>query len=518
VDGPKRMVGKYELLQELGRGATAKVYLARHSETGESVCLKIFHESFASGNRALERIRRETTLASSLNHENVVRVIEILPEDPPVLVMQFIDGHNLEKIQPRLPYILPEVSVLIAIEIAKGLEHAHEHGIIHRDLKPENILVSEKGKVYVSDFGLAKIKDGITVTETQALVGSLDYLSPEQATGDRLTSASDLFSLGSILYFLTTGTRPFAKESIVATLGAIRLEDPDAPQSRNPKMSAELSRIILKTLNKKTEDRYVDVRSFRAALEDYLRRLGLGPEHFNLPHWFEEFTSMTMEALQRSADQLVERCEQSLKKQEQRTFIEDLSHLSAKAPASAALRRLTESYDRFHTRAQVKKRVLWVAAGLLLVVIFGLSGYGYKHWTSNRIGTAAETTPVIIPPKVAEVIPAPSPLKKKVLVTRPGVKPEPKVVEAKPEAQDVAASAEEVAETETSQTYAGVVQFNVPKDSEVYWDHNRINAKAPLINQRPGKHLLIINRPGYDLVRTTINVKETEPTKVTLHE
>jgi serine/threonine protein kinase len=527
-----RFVGQYELHEELGRGATARVYLGRHRTTGEQVCLKIFHESFASGGRAMERIRRETALAGSLVHPNIVRVVEILPEDPPVLVMQFVQGQNLERLQPRLPYVLPEVSALIAIDIAKGLEFAHERGIIHRDLKPENILISNDGHVYVSDFGLAKVKDGITVTETEALIGSLDYLSPEQANGDRVTALSDLFSLGSILYFLTTGTRPFSKESIVATLGAIRTEDPDEPQSRNPKLSAELSRIITKTLHKDPNLRYANVGEFRKALESYLKGIGLSEEYFCLRSWFAEPTSTTMEALHRSAEHLTQRCESALKKGDKTAFIRDLSHLSAKAPASAALKRLTESHAAAHSKGQMRRRIF---AGIICLFLFLGAGVAFYPRLNKKPEISKpvvqENTP--LPPPVTK--PPPS-LKKKSLVQlgtkrietikpqrqkAPELKPEPQPETQKvtQTAVTVAPKANEIDLSEPDHTPGtGTVYFKVPIDAEVYWDRKRVDVDQPLKNQPVGNHLLIINRPGYDLVRTEIMVKEGEPTRVKLHD
>src|SRR5262249_49967225 len=157
-------------LRELGRGATAKVFLARDAASGDEVSLKIFHPDVFRNARSAMRIGREMALARELQHPRIVRVRGIVDDtDPPALVMDYVAGENLETAQRRFPYVLPEVAALVAADILDALTYAHERGVIHRDLKPENILFGDDGRVVVTDFGLAKLRDVATATRSNLL-------------------------------------------------------------------------------------------------------------------------------------------------------------------------------------------------------------------------------------------------------------------------------------------------------------------------------------------------------------
>jgi eukaryotic-like serine/threonine-protein kinase len=170
-------IDRYFLLEELGRGATAKVYLGKDENSGELVSIKVFHPEVLRHRGLTPRIQREISLSASLRHPNIVRLTQVLTHfDPPVLIMEYVDGDNLEFFQSRLPYVLPEVSVLIILQILEALEYAHQQGIVHRDLKPENVLIDRQGKVVVTDFGLAKWRESTALTESNFLVGSLEYM------------------------------------------------------------------------------------------------------------------------------------------------------------------------------------------------------------------------------------------------------------------------------------------------------------------------------------------------------
>jgi eukaryotic-like serine/threonine-protein kinase len=329
-----QVVGKYELLNEIGRGATAIVYLARYSVGDDLVCVKLFHPSLFSDSVAYQRVQREFEVARLLQHPNIVPVREIIENKPPALVMNYVEGKNLEDFQRNLPYVLPEVSALIVLDILKALEYAHQQGVIHRDLKPSNILISNSGCVFVSDFGLARFAGDSTLTGTNVLVGTPDYVSPKQILGETPSVQSDLFSLGAIFYFLTTGTRPFARSSMAATLYAIRGEEPESPQRRNPKLPAELSRMISRALAKDPKDRFQTALEFRQAIEGYLETLGLGSNQLKIRDWIMEPTSSTMNALNCAAEALVHGCEEAVRHGDHELFLERLGHLSLKAPGS----------------------------------------------------------------------------------------------------------------------------------------------------------------------------------------
>jgi serine/threonine protein kinase len=484
---PIESLGPYEGLEEIGRGATARVLLGRHQTTGVKVCLKVFHEGLLRDPRSRQRVLSEIELSQSLSHPNIVPIVEVLEKDPPVLVMQYVDGQNLEVFQSRLPYVLPEVSALIVREIAKGLQHAHSRNIIHRDLKPENVLVSTTGNVFITDFGLAKQIDTASLTEVNAIVGSLHYLSPEQVRGDRVGAATDIFSLGAIFYFLTTGTRPFLRSTLPATLTAIREQAPQPAREQNPKVSIELNRIIEKALAKDPANRFADAKQFETAITTYLEGLGLTEDRFNLPVWIASSQSETMEALRVAASQLEQRCEDLFSRKNKKALLEGLSHLSLKAPGSAVLARLSVGSAAIRSASSLRKRYTTAAiAGV--VVSLGLAYYFSKSRTEAPVADSTSGLDVASQASgVAETAPARA--NRRAAPVKPAKKTGP-----------------------------GTVIFKMPRDAEVFWDFERVYNGAVLRDQAEGRHSLIVNRPGHDLERSEIMVKGDEPVRVNIHE
>lgn len=489
----KSVVGSYALQSEIGKGATSSVFLATHTETGDKVSIKLFRKDLFSDPVANQRIQRELNLATSLHHPNIVSVKEVLANTPPALVMSYIEGKNLEQLQPNLPYVLPEVSVLIVIEILKGLQYAHEQGVIHRDLKPSNILVGTNGRVYVSDFGLAKMIGASTLTETNVLVGSLDYISPEQSNGDTLTFASDLFSVGSMLYFLTTGTRPFSRNNIASTIAAVQSEDPDPPQNRNPKLSPTLSRIIRKALTKDPAARFSSALEFQKALESHLASLGLAQADTTLTQWFSDPTGFTLDSLQRSAISLTSHCENLLDEGKTELFLESVAHLSARAPGSAGVSRLTLKYELAEKKRKRKKTFL-IAGGVwafLVIVAAGVAIVMASRPEIEEVSAPTATAPALTSTQAAPpsdpVVSQPLIPKKRVTPPKPKEPPAP----------------------------TGSVQFTVPEDAEIFWDYKRIRRPEEVLeNQKVGKHKLIINRPGFELFRKDVEIVAGKITEV----
>lgn len=499
-----QVVGKYELLSEIGRGATAIVYSARDPVNGEEVCVKLFHPALFSDPIAFQRVQREFEVARLLRHPNIVPIREIIEGKPPALVMNYIGGKNLEDFQLSLPYVLPEISALIILEILNALEYAHEKGVVHRDLKPSNILISSAGSVFVSDFGLARLMGDLTMTGTNSLVGTPDYISPEQVLGDTPSIQSDLFSLGAIFYFLTTGTRPFARASMAATLYAIRSEDPEPPQKRNPKLPAELSRIISKALAKSPEERFQTAREFKQAIEVYLDGLNLGPAHLKIRDWFSDPASSTMNSLSRAAEALVIDCERAVKAGDQESFLEKLAHLSLKAPASPGLSRLTELYQQRLNKVRFRKTVL---AGLLVIVIVaGAIGFVIVRGSGSLAEPVVDKT--FAPPP--EVVAAKPDLGAPAAADRPkAVRPSPG-----PKSNPVVNKAAEAAPVPAT----GSVSIRVSPGIQLFWDFREIHEDTFLTGQREGQHELIINRPDYELVRKSIKVTAGQVTEVNVNE
>jgi hypothetical protein len=263
--------GRYELVRALGAGGMGCVHLTRDSVLSREVALKVLDERHAGSEEFVERFRREAKAAASLSHPNIVAVYDYGENEQgsPYIAMEHVPGGTLkDRIQERskLP---PRVAAAVALQIASALEVAHERGIIHRDVKPENVLVTEDGNVKVADFGIAKAAEATAVTATSAVLGSVRYLSPEQASGGEVGPASDLYSLGVVLYEMLTGEVPFTAENPIATAMRHLTEAPVPPSEFESHIPATLEAVALKLLEKAPADRYPSA----GALAEDLKRL-----------------------------------------------------------------------------------------------------------------------------------------------------------------------------------------------------------------------------------------------------
>jgi serine/threonine protein kinase/tetratricopeptide (TPR) repeat protein len=267
----RERLGQYEILGALGAGGMGEVYSARDPVLGRKVAIKVLPVRLSDDVETLARFTHEARSASSLNHPNIVTIHDINTEGGrPYIVMEYIDGRDLRS------YVTDESlnarkTLDIAAQIAEGLAAAHEHGIVHRDLKPENVMVTKDGFVKILDFGLAKMTrpaehDDVTAelnlpgTTPGTILGTVGYMSPEQATGKPLDSRSDQFALGAILYELATGKPAFDAPNAIDTLSAILHEDPPRIQGINPKAPEPFCWIVERLLSKDPNERYASTR------------------------------------------------------------------------------------------------------------------------------------------------------------------------------------------------------------------------------------------------------------------
>lgn len=273
-------LGVYQILSRIGGGGMGDVYRARDTRLDRIVAIKVLPENVADEPERLIRFEREAKLLASVNHPNICTIYEIGNRDgQPFIVMELVEGETLDR---RLAMRRMEVSEIldIAVQIADALETAHAKEIVHRDIKPANLMITPRGQVKVLDFGLAKLEqpenrdpsEDITLqTQPGAVMGTVRYMSPEQALGREVDHHSDIFSFGVVLYEMATGHAPFAGSNDIDTINQIINAQPEPVGRWNPKVQPRLQDIIARCLNKNREQRYSSARSLLIDLRDARR-------------------------------------------------------------------------------------------------------------------------------------------------------------------------------------------------------------------------------------------------------
>lgn len=270
----KILSNRYEIIEKIGSGGMAIVYKAKDLLLNRIVTIKVLREQFTADEEFVRRFRREAQSAASLSHTNIVSIYDVgKDEETEYIVMEYVEGQNLKDIIRNYAPLSTEQTVELGIQIAEAIHHAHEHQIIHRDIKPHNILVTEDGRIKVTDFGIARAVTAATVTHTGDIVGSVHYLSPEQARGVQTNEQSDVYSLGIILFELLTGRVPYDGETPIA-IALKHLQEQAVPPSKfNPRVSLALENVVMRAIAKGSEQRYpsakellVDLRKVQSGL------------------------------------------------------------------------------------------------------------------------------------------------------------------------------------------------------------------------------------------------------------
>jgi eukaryotic-like serine/threonine-protein kinase len=263
--------GRYRIQRKLGAGGMADVYLAEDQELGRRVAIKILNGRHANDDQFIERFRREAKNAAALNHPNIVSIYDRgEAEDTYYIAMEFLDGRTLKELVVSRGAAPINVAIEYARQILSALRFAHRHGIVHRDIKPHNVLVDAEGRVKVTDFGIARAGTS-QMTETGSIVGTAQYLSPEQARGGEVDPRSDLYSLGVVLYELLTGKTPFDGETPVEIAMKHLSNAPKPPSKLRPDVTPELDKVVLRALAKNPDDRYQSADEMEADLERVAR-------------------------------------------------------------------------------------------------------------------------------------------------------------------------------------------------------------------------------------------------------
>ena len=275
-------ISHYRIVEKLGAGGMGEVFRAEDTRLGREVALKFLPESAAKNEHALERFTRESRAAAALNHPNICTLYDVgQHQGRPYIAMELMKGRNLHRHLSGRPLSVATILEL-SIQMTDALDTAHRAGIIHRDIKPGNLFVTDRGQIKVLDFGLAKLagsgasggteaptaaRDEQHLTSPGAAVGTVSYMSPEQARGEEVDTRTDVFSLGVVLYEMATGEQAFGGSSTAVIFEAILNRTPDAPKKLNPELPEELQEIVFRAIEKDRDLRYQSAADLRAALK-----------------------------------------------------------------------------------------------------------------------------------------------------------------------------------------------------------------------------------------------------------
>jgi eukaryotic-like serine/threonine-protein kinase len=399
---PRLLSNRYELGETLGYGGMSEVHKGRDVRLGRDVAIKVLRADLARDSQFQERFRREAQNSAALNHPAIVAVYDTGETQTeygplPYIVMEFVDGRTLRDIVKTQGPLSGKRAMEVMADVSAALDFSHRHGIVHRDVKPANVMITKSGAVKVMDFGIARaLHDGqAAVTQTAAVIGTAQYLSPEQARGESVDARSDVYAAGCVLFELLTGEPPFTGDSPVAVAYQHVREDPKAPSQLNPKVSPQLDAIVLKAMSKGPANRYQSAAEMRADLVRVLS--GQRPSAPAVMTAEDRTAVMNEQAAARSA----------------RTQV-----VSGGRHRPAALKSEPDDYDPIadeeeERRARRKKAIMVTLVVILCVAVLGLAAW----ITKNVMDSGSEATEKVSVPSIVGL----SPLEAKEKVTKAGL-------------------------------------------------------------------------------------------------
>ncbi|WP_320668497.1 Stk1 family PASTA domain-containing Ser/Thr kinase [Patulibacter defluvii] len=268
---------RYRVERRIGTGGMADVFACEDLQLGRHVALKVLHEQLAEDPQVVARFRRESQSAAGLQHPHIVQVFDRGDWDGiPYMAMELVDGVTLKDVIRDQAPLDPVKTIDQISQVLDALRYAHRRGLVHRDIKPQNVLVGQDGDLKVADFGIARAVDDLQMTQTGMIVGTAHYLSPEQASGQNITPAADLYAVGVVLFEMLTGRLPFDGDQPVAIALKHVNEEPPALSIVNPEVPADLEAVVMRALSKAPDDRFADAEEFIAALQGVRHRIVSG--------------------------------------------------------------------------------------------------------------------------------------------------------------------------------------------------------------------------------------------------
>lgn len=379
--------GRYEVLKRVGSGGMADVYMAKDHKLNRNVAVKVLKSEYVEDEKFLKKFETEAQAVARLSHPNIVNIYDVGIEDGiNYIVMELAEGITLKEYIRKKGYLSPKETVEISTQIASAISHAHKNHIIHRDIKPQNILVSDTGIIKVTDFGIAKATSSNTVTSTATAMGSVHYISPEQAKGRFCDEKSDIYSLGITMYEMVTGHVPFDHENGV-TIALMHLQNEITPPSQiRDGMPDSLEKIILKCTMKKPEERYQTaddlIADLRLVFEDTSGGyVGVVPAIDDSPTIMIDQNELTQRINTPKKDQKIQQ-EEPLKDEEQNAYLDE------------------DDEEESGMNSKIEKLVIVLAAVvgaiiLISIIVFVVKSSGVfksgKSTTTTSIGTTAES-------------------------------------------------------------------------------------------------------------------------------
>lgn len=377
--------GRYEVLKRVGSGGMADVYMAKDHKLNRNVAVKVLKSEYVEDEKFLKKFETEAQAVARLSHPNIVNIYDVGIEDGiNYIVMELAEGITLKEYIRKKGYLSPQETVEISTQIASAISHAHKNHIIHRDIKPQNILVSDTGIIKVTDFGIAKATSSNTVTSTATAMGSVHYISPEQAKGRFCDEKSDIYSLGITMYEMVTGHVPFDHENGV-TIALMHLQNEITPPSQiRDGIPDSLEKIILKCTMKKPEERYQTaddlIADLRLVFEDTSGGyVGVVPAIDDSPTIMIDQNELTQRINTPKKDQKIQQ-EEPLKDEEQNAYLDE------------------DDEEESGMNSKIEKLVIVLAAVvgaiiLISIIVFVVKSSGVfksgKSTTTTSIGTTA---------------------------------------------------------------------------------------------------------------------------------
>lgn len=378
-------IENYRVIELIGSGGMANIYKAIQLSLDRPIALKVMHQHLTVEEGFVVRFEKEAKQAAQLQHENIVSIIDYGSDNGTYYIaMEHVDGKNLKEILSKQSKLPLEICLLVSHQIAEGLKYAHAHNLIHRDIKPSNIILSYDGRVMLTDFGIAKGCDDLTITSTGQMIGSPAYMSPEQAAGRPLDHRSDIFSLGIIMYEIIAGQKPFNGETYQEMVASIMAKEPESLQKLRVDVNPEIEVQVMKALVKDADSRYQTAEEFADRIYTELQRYKIPPVKKLISSFLSNPIKVTTKLRE---DKISNHMESALYyvtmgegrlKEAEKEFLEVLRYDKNNKAAREYLKKLQAQKNRSEGKSLPKNslklrkwHILW-AGGLLLIVAAAL--------------------------------------------------------------------------------------------------------------------------------------------------